>query len=311
MKAIMDILRGVAIGVANIIPGVSGGTMAVSMGVYDKIIGAVSGLFKHFKQSILTLLPLGVGMGIGIVAFGYALRYLLAEHTLATCLTFVGLILGGLPILWVRFKESWAKKARKGAPVGEVVCFAALLAFGVGMALLQGGDEAVKALTLNPGTALLLAALGKARMATGGSALLAALGLIASATMVIPGVSGSMVLMVLGYYNTILDLVTGCVDGLVAGDFALIFHNVCLLAPFAVGVALGIFGIAKIIEYLFAHFPSQTFAGIIGLIVSSPFAVLYSSGAVQHFTLPGLIAGLVLGAAGAWVTLLMGKADPE
>ena len=62
MKAIMDVLRGVAIGVANIIPGVSGGTMAVSMGVYDKIIGAVSGLFKHFKQSILTLLPLGVAV---------------------------------------------------------------------------------------------------------------------------------------------------------------------------------------------------------------------------------------------------------
>ena len=283
MKAIMDVLRGVAIGVANIIPGVSGGTMAVSMGVYDKIIGAVSGLFKHFKQSILILLPLGLGMGIGIVAFGYALRYLLAEHTLATCLTFVGLILGGLPILWVRLKESLAKKARKGAPVGEAVCFAALLAFGVGMALLQGGDETVKALALTPGTALLLAALG----------------LIASATMVIPGVSGSMVLMVLGYYNTILDL------------FGLILHNVSLLLPFGVGVALGIFGIAKVIEYLFAHFPSQTFAGIIGLILSSPFAVLYSSGALARFTVPGLIVGLILGAAGAWVTLLMGKADPE
>ena len=62
--------------------------------------------------------------------------------------------------------------------------------------------------------------------------LLAALGLIASATMVIPGVSGSMVLMVLGYYNTILDLVTGCVDGLFAGDFGLILHNVSLLLPF-------------------------------------------------------------------------------
>ena len=128
---------------------------------------------------------------------------------------------------------------------------------------------------------------------------------------IIPGVSGSMVLMVLGYYNTILDLVTGCVDGLFAGDFALILHNVSLLLPFGVGVALGIFGIAKVIEYLFAHFPSQTFAGIIGLILSSPFAVLYSSGALAHFTVPGLIVGLIIGAAGAWVTLLMGKADPE
>ena len=146
---------------------------------------------------------------------------------------------------------------------------------------------------------------------SGTALLLAALGLIASATMVIPGVSGSMVLMVLGYYNTILNLVTGCVDGLFAGDFALILHNVSLLLPFGVGVALGIFGIAKVIEYLFAHFPSQTFAGIIGLILSSPFAVLYSSGALAHFTVPGLIVGLIIGAAGAWVTLLMGKADPE
>ena len=295
MKGIMDILRGIVIGIANVIPGVSGGTMAVSMGVYDKIIGAVSGLFRHFKKSVLILLPLAVGMGIGIVGFGYLLRYLLENHTLATCLTFVGLILGGMPILWVSFRESWAKKAKKGAPVGEVLCFLLLLAFGVGMALLQGGDEAIKTLTLDPGTALLLAALG----------------LIASATMVIPGVSGSMVLMVLGYYNTILNLVTGCVDGLLAGDWALIFHNVLLLAPFCVGVALGIFGIAKIIEYLFNNFPSQTFAGIMGLILSSPFAVLYSSGALGSFTWPGLIVGLVLAAAGAWVTLLMGKADAE
>ena len=100
-------------------------------------------------------------------------------------------------------------------------------------------------------------------------------------------------------------------DGLFAGDFGLILHNVSLLLPFGVGVALGIFGIAKVIEYLFAHFPSQTFAGIIGLILSSPFAVLYSSGALAHFTVPGLIVGLIIGAAGAWVTLLMGKADPE
>ena len=295
MKALLDILRGVVIGVANIIPGVSGGTMAVSMGVYDRIIGAVSNLFKDFKRSILTLLPLDIGMGVGIVAFGYVLRYLLEYHTLATCLTFVGLILGGLPILWGRLQQGLASKKSGSIGAGEVICFLLLLAFGVGMALMQGSEETVRALTLTPGTVVLLLALG----------------VIASATMVIPGVSGSMVLMVLGYYSTILELVTGCVDGLLAGNWQLILHNVCLLAPFGVGVALGIFGIAKLIEYLFNHFPSQTFAGIIGLIVSSPFALLYASGALGAFSVPGLIAGLVLGAAGAWVTLLMGKADPE
>ena len=68
MNQILDILRGIVIGIANIIPGVSGGTMAVSMGIYDKLIGAVTGLFRHFKDSIRLLLPLGIGMAIGIVA---------------------------------------------------------------------------------------------------------------------------------------------------------------------------------------------------------------------------------------------------
>src|SRR5699024_10621211 len=113
MTSLLDILRGIVIGIANIIPGVSGGTMAVSMGIYDKLIGAVTGLFKHFKDSVKLLLPLGIGMAIGIVGFGFLLEYLLANFVLATCLTFVGLILGGLPILWARLNQSLQKKQRK------------------------------------------------------------------------------------------------------------------------------------------------------------------------------------------------------
>ena len=178
-------------------------------------------------------------------------------------------------------------------PSGEAVCFIALLAFGVGMALLQGGDEAVKTLTLTPGTALLLAALG----------------LIASATMVIPGVSGSMVLMVLGYYNSILSLLTDTVVCLKDFDFAGILENCLLLVPFCIGVALGIFLIAKVIEYLFQNFPSQTFAAIIGLIVSSPFSILYSVNALAAIPPVELVVGIALGALGAWVTLLMGNKE--
>src|SRR5699024_10576656 len=136
---------------------------------------------------------------------------------------------------------------------------------GVGLPLLQGSEGAVKTLTLNPGTIVVLFLLG----------------LIASATMVIPGVSGSMVLMVLGYYSTILALVTGTVTMLKDMDIGGVINNCLLLAPFGVGVVLGIFLIAKVIEYLFQRFPSQTFAAIIGLIVSSPFAILYSADALS------------------------------
>ena len=71
MNFLFDIIKGMLIGVANIIPGVSGGTMMVSMGVYEKIIGVVNNLFKDIKKSILTLLPLGIGMVLG-VPLGYA-----------------------------------------------------------------------------------------------------------------------------------------------------------------------------------------------------------------------------------------------
>ena len=293
MKAVLDILRGIVIGIANIIPGVSGGTMAVSMGIYDKLIGAVTGLFKHFKESIRLLIPLGIGMGIGIVGFGFLLEYLLEYHVLATCLTFVGLIVGGLPILWMNLKSNVAKKPSRRIGAGEIISFLVLLAIGVGLPLMQGSEGAMKTLVLNPGTIVVLFLLG----------------LIASATMVIPGVSGSMVLMVLGYYSTILALVTGTVTMLKDMDFGGVIQNCLLLAPFGVGVVLGIFLIAKIIEYLFKRFPSQTFAAIIGLIVSSPFAILYSANALSGFSAVELVVGLVLAALGAWVTWLMGNKE--
>lgn len=291
MKWLMDILRGMVIGIANIIPGVSGGTMAVSLGIYDTLIGAVSGIFKHFKKSILILLPLGVGMGIGIVGFGYGLEYLLNRWTLATCLVFVGLVLGGVPILYTRFRQKIAQKPSKKIGVAEILCLVLLLAFGVGMSLLQGSAE--RTLTFGVGSMVLLFVLG----------------VVASATMVIPGVSGSMVLLVLGYYDSILGLITGSVDALTGGDWQTLMHNVGMLIPFGIGVLLGIFGIAKLIEYLFAHFPSQTYAAILGLILSSPFAILYSSGAFGMFSWGGLVVGLVLGVAAAFITLRMGQAE--
>lgn len=94
MEFFANIIKGIMIGIANIIPGVSGGTMAVSLGIYDRLISSVSGLFKEFKKSTLFLIPIIIGAGIGIVGFTYAIGYLLDKHTFVTCMAFVGLILG-------------------------------------------------------------------------------------------------------------------------------------------------------------------------------------------------------------------------
>jgi len=99
-------------------------------------------------------------------------------------------------------------------------------------------------------------------------------GAIASATMIIPGVSGSMVLMLLGYYRTVLDAVTCLKDGLLGGDIALALAQLKILVPFGIGVLVGIYAVAKLIEWLLQRYPIYTYSAILGLVVASPIAVL-------------------------------------
>ena len=97
LNYLKEILRGVFIGIANIIPGVSGGTIALSMGVYEKIISAVNNVRKDFKNSVKTLLPYVIGAVIGVVVLSFVIEYSLKNYELPTLMAFVGLILGGLP----------------------------------------------------------------------------------------------------------------------------------------------------------------------------------------------------------------------
>ena len=119
MKLLNQILRGVVIGVANIIPGVSGGTMMVSMGVYDTLIHCITHLFSEFRQSVKTLLPYAVGMLIGIVALASLLKFLFANYPLPTSTTFIGLILGGLNPLLAKIRH----KKLGGISIGVFVLF--------------------------------------------------------------------------------------------------------------------------------------------------------------------------------------------
>ena len=105
MKTIFDILRGVVIGLANIIPGVSGGTMMVSMGIYDTIIGCINSLFKDFKRCVKMLWPYALGMVLGILGLAKLITFLLGSYPLPTNMAFIGLILGGLPMILKKMKE--------------------------------------------------------------------------------------------------------------------------------------------------------------------------------------------------------------
>lgn len=250
MKLLNQILRGAVIGVANIIPGVSGGTMMVSMGIYDTLIHCITHLFSDFKKSIKTLLPYAIGMLVGIVALASLLTFLFDHYPLPTYTAFIGLILGGLkPLL-----NKVDKKKLNAVAIGLFIFFFALIVL-----MATTGDVAnPDSLTISLGQILILLVMG----------------CIASATMIIPGVSGSMVLMLLGYYTPILNAVSSLKDAVFALDFAAMLNPILTLAPFGIGVVLGIFGVAKLIEWLLSRFPTYTYCGVLGLVISSPVAIL-------------------------------------
>lgn len=293
MTFIIDMIKGIFIGIANIIPGVSGGTLALSMGIYDKLIGAVSNFFKDWKRSILTLFPIAIGCGIGIVGFTYAIEYLLSEHTFVTCMAFIGLILGGLPVL---VKQLKIKLRERGGSIGfsGILCFVLLFAFAVLLPMMGSDEKVMQTLAVSPVLMILMFFIG----------------IIASATMVIPGVSGSMVLMILGYYYGIIDSIKTFLEALKAFDIPVMLDRCLILAPFGIGVLLGIFLIAKLITFLFEKYGVQTYCAILGLVLSSPFAIIYNTGLftqLSNLNFMIIASGILFAAAGGVVSYFLGE----
>ena len=291
MEFFGNIIKGVMIGIANIIPGVSGGTMAVSLGIYDRLIGAVSGLFKEFKKNIAFLIPIIIGCGIGIVGFTYAIEYLLDKHTFVTCMAFVGLILGGLPAIISSMKS---KMTSGGIGVFGILAFVIAFVISGGMPLLKESKDALTVIAVTPVNMVILFILG----------------VVASATMVIPGVSGSMMLMSFGYYYAIINTIKTFLDNLRAFDLMGMKDGILLLAPFGIGVILGIFLIAKLITFLFEKYGVQTFCAILGLVISSPIAIFINTGLVSKLgslSIWEILFGIVLMGAGAFVTVFVGE----
>lgn len=286
---IKSILKGMLIGIANIIPGVSGGTMMVSMGIYDKLIHCITHLFSEFKQSVKFLFPIAIGMGIAIIASAFGLEWLFESFPVEANLLFTGLILGSLPILWKNVKGSKLK-------IGHLISALAFFALVVGMAAFGGTEGAAADLTFNLVNVLKLFVIG----------------IVASATMVIPGVSGSMVLMLLGFYQPVLGAITDFIEALTSLDVEGILAGMGILVPFGIGVVAGIFAVAKLVEIIFEKFPLYAYWAIIGLVVASPVAIALMGGfaalsGMGAMMILHLLAGAAALVAGFVVAMKLGE----
>jgi len=279
---IKNLLKGMVMGVANIIPGVSGGTMAVSMGIYDKLIHCVTHLFKEFKESMKFLIPVFLGIGIALVGLSFIIEPAFEHFPLQTNCLFIGLIVGGLPAVWQKVKG-------KGLKAGYIIPFILFFALVVGLAAIGEKEGRAADLSFSLWSVIKLFVVG----------------IIASATMVIPGVSGSMMLLLMGYYNPVVSAIKDFVTALAAFDMAGILEGCGILVPMGLGIVVGIFAIAKLIEIIFEKFPIQAFWAIIGLIVASPIAI-FLLGEVGAITVMGVLTSIVTFAAGFMVAVKLG-----
>ncbi|MGB8451508.1 MAG: DUF368 domain-containing protein [Anaerocolumna sp.] len=285
MNSIKEFLKGILIGIANIIPGVSGGTMAVSMGVYDKIIMAITRIRKNFKQSIMTLLPYGAGAVAGIGILSFVVKYMLSTYPMQTSGLFIGLIIGGIPVLANRIKGGKFTAA-------NIIAFAVFFCIVTGMAFLNGKEGSVTDITVNIGTVVQMFLVG----------------IIASATMIIPGVSGSLVMMILGFYGIVIGNISNFISALVHLEMPALIHGFGVLVPFGLGVLAGIGLVAKVIEILFTKVPVLTYFAIFGLIFGSPIAIIYKIG-ITSVSIQSVLVTIVTFCIGFSISFFLGKEE--
>ncbi|EEG30026.1 hypothetical protein CLOSTMETH_02346 [[Clostridium] methylpentosum DSM 5476] len=275
MTVIKNLLAGLVIGVANIIPGVSGGTMMVVLNMFDKIIGAVSEFRKNIKGNILFLLQILIGAAVGIVLFSKGITFMLSNYPMITNFFFIGLIIGSIPLVYknaMAVKDTAAKGEKAKVGVGSVIAFVLAFALLVIIAFTQASEGTVDIHTVSVDFMLML------KLFFGG--------LIAAIAMIVPGVSGSFVMVLFGIYP------------LVAGAAAVVFpvnmdNWLGILFPIGIpaglGILLGLLIGAKLIDVLLKRYTQQTYFGILGLLLGS----LFDLWPGFQFNLQGLIAVLV------------------
>ncbi len=247
LRVLKDGAAGFGMGVAFIIPGFSGGSVAAILGIYERLIGAIADIFKHFKRSVSMLLPVFIGLVLGAVSLMYPLDFALGKFPLPTVSLFVGLALGGLPAITdkVKGKLEWTNFLSLGIP----------LLLTLSLVFVPVGSE-VDLLNLN----------------LGGYVLLFLVGIVGSSALVIPGISGSMLLLILGYYNPLLSVIT---QNLLKGQN--VGRALLVLMSAGGGIIVGFIGISVVMKLLLKKCQRGTYFAIIGFIIGSIPSVFVST----------------------------------
>ncbi len=257
------LIKGFFIGLANLIPGVSGGTIAITLGVYDKLISSISHIFKNIKDNLKFLIPVFIGIILSILSLSKVMSFALDKYLFITVLFFIGAIIGGIPMLYKKVSKDKIK-------VSSIIIFLTTFVFVILLTFLSGSNNVIISFDFISLVKIFI------------------VGIIAAATMVIPGVSGSAVLMMLGYYEPIVNMIKDITK--------FNMNNIITLVIFGIGVVVGILLIAKLIEYLLKKFEVKTYYGILGFVIASIISIIISNFIMNSLSIGAIdiIIGVVL-----------------
>lgn len=266
-----NIYRGLLMGASDVIPGVSGGTIAVLLGIYERLIAAINGLTsKNWKKQLGFLIPLGIGVGTAILLLSHVIEWLFANYPGPTKFFFLGLIIGVLPYL---FHKADTKNKFKANHI--VILLIGAVIVGSLMSFQTSEGAAIKNITTSTYILLFFS------------------GMVASSAMILPGISGSFMLYVIGVYSTVIGAISNM--------------QLDVIAVTGVGIVIGIVLMSKIINYFLNNYYTGTFALVIGMVIGSVFVVFPGWPADVSV----MILSVVTFAVGLAVAYILGKVEYE
>ena len=252
MKHLIKLLKGVCIGVANIVPGFSSGTMAIMLNIYDEFVSAFADIVKHPIKVIRKSGSIFVGMLIVIVIALLTVVKLLEVATFPTIMFFVGLVLGIIP-------DHYKKIEFKPFKISGLIVLVTTMLVVVGLPLLNSTS------------------LGDVEMSFLFVFSIALMGMLSASAMVLPGVSGSMILMVFGYYTYIISVLHDGLNAFLSFNLGDLLNVLLILAIFLVGVIVGVILVSGLVRRIYTKYTNLFNMSVLGLLFASPVSILIAS----------------------------------
>ena len=221
MICLKDFLIGILLGAGAILPGISSGVICVILGIYDKLINSVLGLFRNFKKNFTYIFPIAVGGFIGVFLVGNILKILFQKFPTQTSYCFIGLILGSIPLLVKKINSEHTFKLHY--LIFTIISFI----IGYSLVLIENKIDYSETITNFSNTFLILS------------------GFLMSIGVVVPGVSNTLILMCIGVYPIYINAISNL--------------NIAVLFPMGIGLIIGILFFIFVIKLLLKYFYMQTY----------------------------------------------------